>query len=150
MTDGVTTPAGEDRLLDEVESAIRACQEEGRVTILGHDVVGPMREQFIANAPDWLARLCARVRHLEAELDETAKYATSRREEAETERARYAHYVLKAEATELASQRLTEALAKQCRAHAEVCPSHENCAVLQESRKLLAELGAGAPPEDAR
>ena len=58
-SDGVTTPAGEDRLLDEVEAGI----------FLNHfgewDFTSVAAEQQSAV---WLARLCARVRQLEAEL----------------------------------------------------------------------------------
>lgn len=86
----------------------------------------------------WASRLERAVRALEAEKTGAAYlseqlHAADRREES-----------LVAEVAGLRAdgQRLRNQLDKQCRAHAEVCPSHENCATLQESRTLLAALAS--------
>lgn len=83
----MTTPAGEDRLLDEVEAALKATAYPG--------------VEMGARAPDWLARLCARVRHLERHIELL-------------EHERYGDALVRAQTAqakaEAASQRLTEAL----------------------------------------
>ena len=147
----MTTPAGEDRLLDEVEAALQKASPgpwkrvRATAVLVGDGGGIPQTEEnaeLIAHAPDWLARLCARVRHLEAERDAMQRRAESAESDWQQ--------------SEAASQRLTEALQ-------EIVASEE-CEIAVMGKDCLSEhlvapcphcrakeaLGAGAPPEDAR
>lgn len=178
MPDG----SGEDRLLDEVAEKLKKVSRGPWRAHPGGEVLGPEGHsiaecwgpecgedaELIAAAPAWLARLCARVRQLEAEvlearedLEEEKGYHTlldAQMMEAakiiKTDAAwpltawpspheRIWWLAAKAEITELraASPRLTEALA-------EIATDYMGSAVGKRAEKVLAALrGAGAPPE---
>lgn len=162
-----TDTLGEDRLLDlgEIEAALVAF------------LPGKWGWAFNAEtdrAPVWLARLCARVRHLEARLANLDAAATpgtiTARYRALEELARplgYSGYEAapvekwiceRIERAEAASQRLTEAIttARKFALSAvgnlaeqnwETCETELGAIIAALS---ISHLGAGAPPEDAR
>lgn len=154
---------GEDRLLDEVERAVAKFgftdaknldsddDELGRTRIYNRDgwfTIPTSERYFVAAAPDWLARLCARVRHLEAEVEHEHSNATAILR-------KYEEAIADADRAEAASQRLTEAL--RMIAEYNVGANHgavdewTEAAAFHDCKKLAqATLRAGAPPEDAR
>lgn len=179
----MTTPAGEDRLLDlgEIERALQAAtpgpwrteafrpqQVETEVGLgiayCGNNVLASVAGYFetgergakanaalIAAAPDWLAQLCARVRHLEAQVEHEHANATAILR-------KYERAIADADRAELASQRLTEAIttARKFALSAvgnlaeqnwEMCETELGAIIAALS---ISSVGAGAPPEDAR
>lgn len=129
------TTSSEDRLLGEVaeiEAALHAAtpgpwkRVRATAVLVGDGGGIPQTKEnaeLIAHAPDWLARLCARVRHLEAVVE---AYGVS---------------VSQAGAE---CQRLTEAL----RELVECSTTNPSAARIEAAVKYAETLvGAGAPPE---
>ena len=155
----MTDTLGEDRLLDlgEIERAVKAAtpgpwkRVRATAVLVGDGGGIPQTKEnaeLIAHAPDWLARLCDRVRHLEAEVEHEHSNATAILR-------KYEEAIADADRAELASQRLTEAL--RVIAEYNVGANHgaidewTESAAFHDCKKLAqVTLGAGAPPEDAR
>ena len=149
-----------DALLDQIEAALQQAtpgpwkRVRATAVLVGDGGGIPQTEgnaELIANAPAWLARLCARVRHLEAE-NAALHESNSRREIEITTYRRPSGFVKleeRAARAEAASQRLTEAATKILQMLDAKSPSeHLVPNGVEFIRKTLREvLGAGAPPE---